>query len=302
MAEEITRYTVAVGFDAALKKFSSFEKKMNKFSNKQEKALKRQISLQKQLRKLATGGVGGGAFLGGRVPSQGARAASRKERDRFLLKEEKIEQNRVKTLNQSLSTLKNSALWLDRGATEKERELKATLKVRVATAKTAAEVKKLVAATRSDLRANKLREKSLRKQNFLLAKMQSSSSQLAGNLVSAFAVAALGVGVVRVGQDFESVNNTMLAVSTNAREAGENFKFVRNEAFRLGLGLKNSAKGFAKLLAARGTLSLQDTKKLFSGVAEMSTLLGLTAEESSRATNAIQQIPNGGLSCIEIYV
>ena len=82
----------------------------------------------------------------------------------------------------------------------------------------------------------------------------------------------------------------MLAVSVDAKEAGENFEFVRNEAFRLGAGLTQSAKGFAKLRAAQGEMKLADTRALFTGTAEMSSLLGLTAEESGRALSAIQQI------------
>lgn len=123
-----------------------------------------------------------------------------------------------------------------------------------------------------------------------MQRMTASSKQFAGNMFSAFAAAGLAAGITKVGQDFESVNNTMLAVSTNAQEAGSNFKFVRDEAYRLGLGLAESGKNFAKMLSARGKMSLEDTKKAFSGVAEMSTLLGLSAEESTRATNALQQI------------
>ena len=171
-----------------------------------------------------------------------------------------------------------------RGATNtNEIAAQAALREAVAKATTAKEVRLIMAMERERLRVLKQAERSMNKQNFLMQRMTASSKQFAGNMFSAFAVAGVTAGVTKVGQDFESVNNTMLAVSANSQEAGNNFKFVRDEAYRLGLGLAESGKNFAKMLSARGKMSLEDTKKAFSSVAEMSTLLGLSAEESTRA-------------------
>lgn len=152
------------------------------------------------------------------------------------------------------------------------------------------QIKKERAKIMDAVHAEKLKTKEKKKQSFLQQRLNNSARQFAGNYVSAFAVAGAGVGATRVGQEFESVNNTMLAVSENAEAAGSNFQFVRDEAFRLGLGLKESAKGFAKMVAARGEMTIEETKEAFKGVAEMGTLLGLSAEENGRAINALMQI------------
>ena len=137
-------------------------------------------------------------------------------------------------------------------------------------------------------------EKSLKRQNFLLQRMDTSSKQFAGNMVSAFAAVGAGTFILQTGGAFESVDSTMLAVSKDSKEAGENLAFVREEARRLGLSLVESSKGFAKLTAARGEVSLEDTRELFSGVSELSTLLGLTTVESGRALTAVQQMASKG--------
>lgn len=190
--------------------------------------------------------------------------------------------------------LKN-ALWTSKKYnTQQEKSLILKMEEQLATAKTARQVRRIAAVTKSQLRDQRESNRQLEKQNFLFKRMQSSSQQIAGNMVSAFAVAAGVAGITKVGQQFESVNNTMLAVSTNTKEAGENFKFVRDESYRLGLSLSESGKSFAKLVAARGNMSLADTKEAFLGVAEASTLLGLSSEESGRAINALMQMASKG--------
>lgn len=222
-----------------------------------------------------------------------------KAREADINRRMRNESKRVTNLQSAQDTFGNSKMALDRHKDAAKQAAQSALKEAVAKATTAKEVRRLVAVERQRLRVLKDSERSYKKQNFLMQRMQSSSKQIAGNMVSAFAVSALGAGITRVGQDFESVNNTMLAVSTNSKEAGENFKFVRDESYRLGLGLANSGKNFAKMLSARGNMSLEDTKKAFSGVAEMSTLLGLSADESTRATNALQQMMSKGVVSAE---
>lgn len=198
-----------------------------------------------------------------------------------------VEARRVKSLQKARDVIQSSAIMQKKVTTSTEKKLQENIKIALSEEKSAS-------ALRNQVRKLKGATAELKKQNFLMKRMKSSSEQFAGNMVSAFAIAAGGAAVTRVGQDFEAVSNTMLAVSENSEMAGSNLQFVKEEAFRLGLGLKESAKGFAKMLAARGKLSLEDTKESFKGVAEMSTLLGLSAEESNRAVNALQQI--GGLA------
>lgn len=288
MAEPIVEYTVEVGFDAATRKLQEFQKKMGAFETKQAKATKTSQAMmnahhkerEKHLNKEYNNKLKREKEL------SRAHVAAIKQNIRFNKQAgmpPRMEQRRITNLSTAKEAFQRSGLNL-RGATNaNEIAAQAALREAVAKATTAKEVRLIMAMERERLRVLKQAERSMNKQNFLMQRMTASSKQFAGNMVSAFAAAGLAAGITKVGQDFESVNNTMLAVSTNAQEAGNNFKFVRDEAYRLGLGLAESGKNFAKMLSARGKMSLEDTKKAFSSVAEMSTLLGLSAEESTRA-------------------
>jgi hypothetical protein len=197
-------------------------------------------------------------------------------------------EQRVSSLNKARESVNNSALMMEKEAKGAHKVTQQRIRQRIATAKTAEHVRRIVAQERAGLKLAK-------KKSFLMTRMQASSQQIAGNMASAFAIGAVGFFVTKTGQDFEAVGNTMLAVSKNSEMAGENLKFVREEAFRLGLGLKDSAKSFAKMLAARGDMSVEETRKAFSGVSEMATLLGLSAEESTRSINALQQMMSKGV-------
>lgn len=165
--------------------------------------------------------------------------------------------------------------------------------------KTERELKALMAA---QLRTATQLTSAANKRNFAMQRMKASSKQIAGNMVSAFAVTAGVASATKIGQDFESIGNTMLAVSENSDSAGTNMKFVRDEAYRLGLNLKESTKGYAKMLAARGNMSVADAKSSFTGVAEMSTLLGLSSEETSRTLTALQQMMSKGVVSAKLLV
>ena len=195
---------------------------------------------------------------------------------------------RVEALKRAKEAVMNSALMMEKEAKGARKVTQEKIRSKLLTAKTAEQVRKIVALERASLKLNS-------KKSFLMSRMESSSKHMLGNMASIFALGAAGTFVTRTGQDFEAVGNTMLAVSKDSKEAEQNLKFVREEAYRLGLGLKESAKGFAKMNAARGDMSLEDTKKAFTGIAEMSTLLGLSSEEGSRAINALQQMMSKGV-------
>ena len=192
-----------------------------------------------------------------------------------------------------------NVLFLKTKLTQQEAFYRIQIQSAILNSKSASSLREQVGNIMAKYNANKKVTNQLKRQNSLLDRMKASSKQFSGNMFSVFAVATGVTGIVRVGQDFESVNNTMLAVSDTSEVAGKNFRFIQKEAFRLGLGLKDSAKGFAKMLAAKGDMSLEDTKAAFTGISEMSTLLGLSANESSRAINALQQMMSKGVVSAE---
>jgi tape measure domain-containing protein len=266
----------------ALKMNEAFDKKLNKGKEKLQAAKRKQV-LDSLTEKTKAPRAKESLF----VERDKKRKASSKRRQR-------IDERESRSLSAAKTRFSMSSMALRAPTGEAERATKQALLESVAKAKTANQVRMIVAKERERLHLNKMTERSLNKQNFLMRRLESSSKQMAGNMLSAFALAGIGAGVTRVGQDFEAVHNTMLAVSEDSVAAAANFKFVRDEAYRLGLGLTQSAKGFAKMVAARGSMKKEEVETLFTGVSELGTVLGLTAEESNRAVNAITQMMSKG--------
>ncbi|AUR92159.1 tape measure protein [Vibrio phage 1.170.O._10N.261.52.C3] len=330
MAENIQSYKISLELEKTLGKLNKLKqmrKRMHKF---EVNSLKAQISLQKQLNGLrGKGDTGTKPTVPTKQPrvSKGnpnldhlassslqnkasktafadqlrAEESAEKQVSKELAKQEasrlrveKISKRQAQALEDKLHTVKNSSMYTKMEADSSMKVHKAALDAKLSRAKSAKEVQRIVREQQRLLVLHKQSTKQLQKQNFLVQRMTSSSKQFAGNMVGAFAVAAGAGAVTTVGQDFEAVRNTMLAVSEDSEAAGENFKYARNEAYRLGLGLKESAKGYAKLIAARGDMSMTDVQNLFTGTAEMSTLLGLSAEENKRSINAVMQMASKG--------
>ncbi|AGH32171.1 tail length tape measure protein [Vibrio phage 11895-B1] len=298
MSEQLQKYGISLEVQAALAAMKKMQSAYVNFNKVQKTALENQIALTQQLKKLQEGLYKGkplspslpkhpkptqpsSDFVGAPIDSSTKQFYKKKA---ALAKQAANAAGReAAALKRAKDSVMTSAFMMKKNASASEMSAQAAIKSSIASAKTAQEVRKAY-------RFHKNSTAELNKQSFLMRRMKASSEQFAGNMVSAFAIAGTGAAITRIGQDFEAVNNTMLAVSDNAMQAGENFEFVRQEAYRLGLGLKESAKGFAKMVAARGDMTLEDTKAAFTGLSEMSTLLGLSAEESNRATMALQQI------------
>ena len=289
MGETVQTYSVDVNLEESLTKIRNFQTVMKKFNTSQEASLRRQIALTKSLSKVSRVSPGTG------VPSTGKTSSPFPGKQTTNLPEvteiEKLERKRVQSLERARVAVRRSALMLDKAQTSSHAIAQAAIRERVAKARTSDEVKLIVAQEKSRLRMALKNTNELKRQNFLMGRLSASSRQFAGGMVNAFAVIG-GLGMVaQIGQDFESVENTMLAVSGSSEKAAENFKFVRNEAFRLGASLRSTSKDYAKLLAsANNQLSGKQTEDLLTGVLEASTALGVSADDTSGALRAIQQM------------
>jgi len=235
-------------------------------------------------------------FVGARIDKNTQNFLKKQAKERYAaeqkvtkekMRQERIDAQRLSSLEKTRATIMNSALMTEKEANAAHRTAQENIRARLAKAKTSAEMRKIVAQERASLRLAK-------KKSFLVSRMEASSKEFAGNMVSAFAVAAGGVFITKTGQDLEAVNNTMLTVSGNSELAAENLGFVKEQAMRLGVGFKESSKQYAKMVAAQGDLSDTDLRESFLGMAEMSTVLGLSADESGRAFTALTQIMSKG--------
>ena len=78
-----------------------------------------------------------------------------------------------------------------------------------------------------------------------------------------------------VGTQFEAIEKSFIVVSGGAEGAAEDFKFVREEAMRLGAPLTTLAENFARMRAAAGDkMALEDLQQIFIGEIYLSVIEG----------------------------
>lgn len=127
-----------------------------------------------------------------------------------------------------------------------------------------------------------------------------SSDSLGGSfslLQTAISGVIAGFGISELVQariEIDKITNGLAAVS--GANAGADYGFVRGEVDRLGLSLKETAKGFVSLSASSKGTSLEgeQTRKIFSAVAGASTVLGLSADDTSGILRALSQMMSKG--------
>lgn len=125
-----------------------------------------------------------------------------------------------------------------------------------------------------------------------LAGMAGKFSVLFGGI----STAAFGKSIWDAGVAMQSMNNGFKAITGSAEAAGREIDFVRQTSDDLGLNFQSTVNAYKSLAAAaRGTaLEGRDTREIFLGISEASTVLGLSAAETSGALNAISQMISKG--------
>lgn len=313
MADEIVQsYKINFKMGEGFEKLQRLQKKMGSFNKSQEDSLKRQIALRN---KLLTGssvpGVAptsptkpikrdmGTAFERASAENlrrdlKAARKEENSQKSQALAKEKALlrtEEGRVKALNDVKASILRSSFMLNEQKGTEAQITHQKIRQGVLAAKTSREARDLAALGKKELSILKLNTRERQKQNFLMRRLKSSSEGFAGGMVNAFAIAAGIGGITKVGQEFESIRNTMTTISSDSVEAGKNLEFVRQESLRLGASFQSTAKDYAKLLVSgKGQISKKDTEDLLSGILEASTVLGLSADDTSGSIRAIQQM------------
>ena len=106
----------------------------------------------------------------------------------------------------------------------------------------------------------------------------------------------LARGVERATTQLANIEATMRVAAGSASAAGRQIEFIRNESERLGLFFPTVAKQMAQFsAAARGTsITSRELRTIFTGIAEASRAMGLTAPEAEGAMKALQQMMSKG--------
>lgn len=123
-------------------------------------------------------------------------------------------------------------------------------------------------------------------------------------MAAPLAAATLGFGALTQGirssvqsaNQMNSIRRGLDFAAGGARAGAKELEFLRLEAKRLGFDMLSSAQGFTMLsAAARGTaLEGKGARDIFTGVSEAAVSLGLSADQTSGALNAIQQMISKG--------
>lgn len=101
---------------------------------------------------------------------------------------------------------------------------------------------------------------------------------------------------VQLATAYDKIDNGLKTVFGSTEAAASELTFLTDISDDLGLSLRDSADGFIKVAAAAKGTSLEGkgVKEVFRGVAEASTALGLSADQSKGALTAISQIMSKG--------
>lgn len=128
-----------------------------------------------------------------------------------------------------------------------------------------------------------------------VTKLDTSLIQSAGGAITIAATVALGGSIMNTGQDLQSMESGLTAVTGSADKAAKEMQYLRDQSNRLGLDLVSTGKDYTKFLAAVGDkATMQQTRTLFEGVSEYGTVLGATADDQSRALKALNQMYSKG--------
>ena len=126
-----------------------------------------------------------------------------------------------------------------------------------------------------------------------------STALITENLGSAFAALSIGQfasAVVDVSQKLEGFRAALFSVTDDQDKANQELAYARAHADKLGLSLNDTTGQYVKLAAAaKGTtLEGKDTRAIFEAVTSASRVLNLSADETTGALNAIQQMMSKG--------
>jgi tape measure domain-containing protein len=132
-----------------------------------------------------------------------------------------------------------------------------------------------------------------------------TASVLSGfrSVLAGLAVGEIAKGLFSTALELDRVKKGLVVATGSTQAAAQEFEYIRGISEALGLELASTAQQYTFLaVAAKGTsLEGQGVRDIFEGVAMASSALGLSAEQTAGALNAIQQmISKGTVSAEEL--
>lgn len=147
----------------------------------------------------------------------------------------------------------------------------------------------------------KRQNRAMTAQRFASTKMIGSLKNLAAAYVSVFAVIEGGRQFFRIGEEFDSLNASLLAAGGSALQAGKDFKFIENQSQRLGFSLLQSAKGWQQIGAAgrASNLTMEETREVWLAGTEAARAFGLSSQRLQFVHLALSQMISKGKVSME---
>lgn len=128
-----------------------------------------------------------------------------------------------------------------------------------------------------------------------VTRLDTSLIESAGGAITIAATVAVGKSVMNAGQDLQSLESGLSAVTGSSEAAAKEMQYLRDQSNRLGLDLIQTGKDFTSFYAAaKSSMTNSQIKNLFEGATEYGTVLGATAESQSLALKAFNQMASKG--------
>lgn len=130
-----------------------------------------------------------------------------------------------------------------------------------------------------------------------------NSMKALGTAIAALGIAAMVREIIRASLSFEQMNTRLLSASGSSKVAQDSFTFLSQETERLGLDFISTANAFASFEAAalRAGVTYGEVKDTFVAVAEASTAMKLSAEDTNLVFVALSQIASKGVVSMEEF-
>lgn len=116
------------------------------------------------------------------------------------------------------------------------------------------------------------------------------------SLIYGIGLGTLASEMIQAQRSADQMRNSLLAVIPSTTGVAKELEFVRGEASRLGLDFQTAGKSFAWLAAASNNtgMSMADVRKIFTATSTAATALGLSADTTAGAFNAMVQMMTKG--------
>lgn len=160
-------------------------------------------------------------------------------------------------------------------------------------------IKDVAAQMRTSTREMK---RSLRSLAVVQSGLNDSTRNMIRSYVSLFALFEGTTAIKRVGMDFQSMRASMLAASSSQENAAEKLKFVEENAYRLGVNLREATRAYMQLsIAGKDVLSENQIKDLFVSTLEVSTALGMSIDDTKGTFRSfVQMLSKGNVQAEEL--